>query len=48
MNEEKIEWRKKRAKLVWKPIEVEICGLEVPMYFYGGHLQSTLMCVSQK
>lgn len=26
---------KKRAKLVWKHIEVEICGLEVPRYFYG-------------
>lgn len=38
----------KRVRLVWKHIEVEMCGLEVPMYFYGGHLQLTLMYVSQK
>lgn len=38
----------KRVRLVWKHIEVEMCGLEVPKYFYGGHLQPTLMYMSQK
>lgn len=23
----------KRVRLVWKHIEVEMCGLEIPMYF---------------
>lgn len=40
MNKEKLNGEKK-AKLVRKHIEVKICGLEVPMYFYCGLAANT-------